>query len=349
MDDWEFCQESLQQVSRTFARPIEMLREPLLQAVTCGYLLCRVADTVEDTASLPLQDKDALFATLLTTIDASTPPETFANAFARSRTGEGADAELCRNLPRVMRVVRELPAPHQQILAQWVGEMTRGMGIYSHRRPREGVVNLLTLSDLERYCYFVAGTVGHMLTSLFAETLSLDAETSDALRTTAEDFGLGLQLVNILKDLTDDWARGWCFVPQTLCAAEDLTPGMLFEPTHRQAAHRAIAPMFARADQALEQAFEYCLSLPHDATDIRLFCLLPLWMAVATLQHARGNDAQLETGTPVKITRAEVEWLIQDCVKRVGDNASLRSGMQDLLAGQWRQAHGATPKQSASA
>src|SRR5262249_44344187 len=47
-DDWAFCKQSLEAVSRTFSKPIAMLPAPLEAAVTCGYLLCRVADTVED-------------------------------------------------------------------------------------------------------------------------------------------------------------------------------------------------------------------------------------------------------------------------------------------------------------
>ena len=57
---------------------------------------------------------------------------------------------------------------------------------------------------------------------------------------------------------------------------------------------------------------------------MRLFCLLPLWMAVRTLVHARGNDAMFVPGQPVKIARAEVEQLIADCMANAQSDEALR-------------------------
>ena len=46
-------------VSRTFALTIPQLPEPLREVVTNAYLLCRIADTIEDDAALtPLQKAD---------------------------------------------------------------------------------------------------------------------------------------------------------------------------------------------------------------------------------------------------------------------------------------------------
>ena len=81
---------------------------------------------------------------------------------------------------------------------------------------------------------------------------------------------------------------------------------------------------------ALDNAFEYCLAIPDTAADVRLFCLMPLWLAVSTLNHAQGNDDQFEFGSPVKISRPEVERLIGDCMNRVNDDSALRDGYTTL-------------------
>mgnify|MGYP000571954385 CR=1 FL=1 len=70
-----------------------------------------------------------------------------------------------------------------------------------------GGENLLSaIPDLERYCYYVAGTVGHLLTDLFVDSIGEDPEgaIAIAMRDHAEGFATGLQLTNILKDVTDD-------------------------------------------------------------------------------------------------------------------------------------------------
>src|ERR1700749_864412 len=45
---FEFCRNMLPKVSRTFALNIPVLPQPLDLVVTVAYLLCRIADTVED-------------------------------------------------------------------------------------------------------------------------------------------------------------------------------------------------------------------------------------------------------------------------------------------------------------
>ena len=101
-------------------------------------------------------------------LERGAPPRGFSEAF-EDIEGEDAELSLARNLPRVMRVFWTLPEAMQAIVSRWVAEMSRGMSLYTHREPGDdGFVALYTPEDLERYCYYVAGTVGHMLTELFS-------------------------------------------------------------------------------------------------------------------------------------------------------------------------------------
>src|SRR4029077_9985787 len=139
------------------------------------------------------------------------PPRGFALAFEEIQ-GSDAELDLARKLPRVMHVFWSLPERMQLVVSRWVAEMARDMSLYTHREPGDdGFVALYTVEDLERYCYYVAGTVGHMLTELFAEAMDgrVDPRTLADMRHNAESFGAGLQLVNILKDVTDDRTRRW--------------------------------------------------------------------------------------------------------------------------------------------
>jgi phytoene/squalene synthetase len=51
--DLAFAREMLPAVSRTFAPAIDILPQGLADSVRLAYLLCRVADTIEDAARLP--------------------------------------------------------------------------------------------------------------------------------------------------------------------------------------------------------------------------------------------------------------------------------------------------------
>jgi len=341
--DWDFCQTALEGVSRSFAQPIAALPPALRVAVTCGYLLCRIADTIEDAPGASASERDAHFDRFIAALDGRAR----ATAFERELHGwPGTDAELqlAAGLARVIRVLDASPPAMAGIVRRWVSEMVGGMRVYAHREPgHDGLRAPLTINDLERYCYFVAGTVGHMLTELFLAHMGPSAAPLERpLRSRAESFGAGLQLVNILKDVTDDRARGWAFVPRELTDLDELTLAGLLDERRRLAAHRSIAPLFDLARAKLDEALEYTLSIPPEHLRIRLFCLLPVFMAARTLMLARGNDDVFTPGHPVKIPRSEVEQLAADCLSLASSDEPLRAAYAAL----WQPTLPARPPRS---
>jgi len=322
--DWDYCEQALIDVSRTFSKPIQLLPQTLRVALTCGYLLCRIVDTVEDHEQLGSQERDALFTSFIAVLDGAQSPENFSARFA-AFADDDPEVRLAQSLPRVMRVFLSQDADTRRSSIAWLSEMANGMRLYC-RRDRPGALTVIhTVSDLERYCYFVAGTVGHLITDLFTNFLgSAGGALEPELRARCESFGIGLQLVNILKDVTDDFARDRCYVPRQLCQSEGFARENLLALEHRAQAHRALVPMFERAGEHLSKAFDYVLSIPAQQAQLRLFCLLPLWMALETLVLAVGNDAVLSVDRPVKITRECVAELIEDCLRHASDDAALR-------------------------
>jgi farnesyl-diphosphate farnesyltransferase len=155
------------------------------------------------------------------------------------------------------------------------------------------------------------------------------------LREHAEAFGIGLQLVNILKDVTDDFECNKSYIPRSLSAAQGLSLPDLFDPAHRRAAHAVVAPIFTRARAHLDRALTYTLAVPEKQDKLRLFCLLPLWMAVRTLMLARGNDDMFTPLRPVKISRQEVAQIIAECTRHARDDAVLRGRYARL----WSEPH----------
>jgi farnesyl-diphosphate farnesyltransferase len=171
-----------------------------------------------------------------------------------------------------------------------------------------------------------------MLTELFAVHMgdALDPRTAAEVRQHSESFGAGLQLVNILKDVTDDRERHWSFVPRAACERVGLGIDNLTDLALRDRAHSAVSPLFELARAKLDRALTYALTIPPDQKGVRLFCLLPLWMAALTLVHARGNDAMFVAGDEVKISRQAVEQVIADCVSHVGDDAALKARYRSI-------------------
>lgn len=303
-----YCSDMLPKVSRTFALCIRLLPADLEHPVLLAYLLCRIADTIEDAADLPGLDKDALLNHLRACLDEEGPDAgPIAARFEEPRTDE---EELANQADVVLREFRRLPSFERSAIRPWVQEMCSGMAGYASQY-RDGSADeprtLDTIDDLERYCYVVAGTVGHLLTDLFGTVrLAVTPRHYAKLKPLATSFGLGLQLTNIIKDVADDKRRGWSFVPQELFDQVGLQPGQLHDPERGSEARAAIRVLIRKASDHLQDALEYCTRLPRSEYRVRLFCLTSLYFAVRTLRLAARDARLLDPTHKVKITRSDV-------------------------------------------
>lgn len=284
--DWTWCEAMLPAVSRTFALCIRFLPDDLRRSVTLSYLLCRVADTVEDAPELAVPDKVALldlFASSLTRRDPDLAP--MARAFAGRRD---ADARLTARAADVMAVFHAQPATVQTVVSPWVAEMCAGMAEFASRvAPADGpsLRGLQRVDELDRYCYFVAGTVGRLVTGLFSvQRPQLDAATIRGLEARAEDFGAGLQLVNILADVARDHERGVSYVPETWCREQETAAHRLLAAEDHERVREVLLRMVERARSRLRAARDYCQLLPHGEHQLRIFCLVPYFLALRTLR-----------------------------------------------------------------
>src|SRR5262245_45182347 len=159
--DRAFCREMLPKVSRTFALCIRFLPANLDYAVLVAYLLCRVADTIEDSVALKPADKDALLAHFRSCLDEGGPDAApLASAFAGS---QAHDEGLAARAEAVLREFRRLPQAQRDAIRPWVKEMCAGMAEFARRGTGDTarMEALASVEDLDRYCYYVAGTVGH--------------------------------------------------------------------------------------------------------------------------------------------------------------------------------------------
>ena len=326
-EDEAFSRRLLPLVSRTFALSIEALPSELRDAVRVSYLLCRVVDSIEDEAGLAPRSRVTLFDRfdgLMADDRSEVPPfEELCRQLALG--GARPERELCQGAGAVFRCFRALPRGQREAIRPHVLEMSRGMREYTARADAEGKLRLRDLADLERYCYFVAGTVGELLTSLFEQQVpGLDEATRRAVRQRAVQFGLGLQFVNILKDVASDYGRGDCYLPTALASEHRLDLERLLEPTERTAALTVLRALTARARVHLEKASEYTALWPAPQGEpVRMFCAVPLALALATLREVeRGEDALRRDREP-KISRARVEAIFTDAKRAVASNAAL--------------------------
>jgi farnesyl-diphosphate farnesyltransferase len=304
-----FCEQILPAVSRTFAISIQLLPGELGRSVLCAYLLCRIADTVEDDQSLPAAEKSRMLEQMIAGFDSEQQSADF-QSVASVLTGDQAHIDLVRRANDVFTLWRDLPPASQAHVRKWVTEMATGMKKIVLEHPRG--VRLRTLDQYQEYCYYVAGTVGFMLTDLWhAHSGAVNARVYETLRKDARAFGEALQTVNILKDVAVDAEKeNSIYVPEELLRAHGSSHATILDPKYETANHAAIASLITLAWKNLDDARDYLLHVPRRALAVRLFCILPLLYAYATLRELTGSRAMLKPGGNVKISRREVRALM---------------------------------------
>lgn len=325
--DHAFCVRLLPKVSRTFALSIGALPASLREAVRISYLLCRIVDSIEDEAKVSAEDREGLFDAFDRLMgDDRAAPEAF-EMLSRS-TDLGSDAayrELCCGAGAVFRAFRALPEIQREAIRPNVVEMSRGMREFARRADLKGQLRLADMRELERYCYFVAGTVGQLLTALFEQAVpDMDEERRAGIRSRAVSFGLGLQLVNIVKDVHADLERGDCYLPQDLAERSGVPLESLLDPTYRPKALSMVRTLCGEARQHLERAQEYTLSWPvPQGASVRLFCTVPLVLALATLREVEEGSDALRPGVTPRVSRSMVGGVLREARAAVTDNGAL--------------------------
>ena len=313
----------LPRVSRTFALGVKLLPSKLELPVRIGYLLCRIADTVEDDLALDPLRKAELLDAFLACFDDAMAADAYGE-FIRELTANGDYIDLVATTGEVFALYRTLDRTTQAILKHWIREMATGMRRFVLEHP-EGI-RISSVSEYHRYCYYVAGTVGHLLTELWHHhSSSIDARVHARLLEDCEAFGEALQTVNILKDIPWDVEReNAVYVPSDLLAAAGSEHAAILHDDRRPANRTAIAPLIRLANDDLERALRYIENLPLSALRVRLFCALPTLFAIATMREIERTDAMLVAGGSVKISRAEVKALIVASSTSTLTNRSLR-------------------------
>jgi farnesyl-diphosphate farnesyltransferase len=302
--DEVYQDEILPHVSRTFALTIPQLPSGLCTAVTTAYLLCRIADTIEDEPAL-------------------SPPETlgFLQRFSAVLSGQGdakllardieqrlsdrtlpTERDLVSNMERVLGVMSRLNEPQRAAIRRCVQLMCSGMPRFQFSASLKGLAHS---TDLDDYCYYVAGVVGEMLTDLFCDYSPEIARRRAELSAIAASFAQGLQMTNILKDVWEDRSRGVCWLPQDVFTRHEVDLAEVSSEPFDPRFGAGFRELIGVAHAHLRNALDYTLLIPSKETGIRRFCLWAIGLAVLTLRKIEHNP-RFTAGVQVKVTRSAV-------------------------------------------
>ena len=303
--DEVYQDQILPHVSRTFALTIPQLPVGLRTAVTNAYLLCRIADTIEDEPALSPAEVLAFLQRFSAVLAGRGAPGPLAREIALRLSDRtlAAERELVSNMERVIRVMARFNEPQRAAIQRCVELMCFGMPRFQFTASLNG---LAASSDLDDYCYYVAGVVGEMLTELFCDYSPEIARHRPALSALAASFAQ--------RGADDEYPQGRVGGPQPrrlLAATGCICPP--WSCTLAQVSSEPFDPRFGAglrelvgvAHAHLRNALDYTLLIPSHESGIRRFCLWAIGLAVLTLRKIERNP-RFTAGAEVKVSRSAV-------------------------------------------
>lgn len=287
----------LRSVSRSFYLSIRILPAPLREPIGLGYLLARASDTIADSPDAPAATRRqhlAAFGTMVNGGDRAGLPELIATI----RSDHAGEGTLLTQIGACLDWLAAMEPADRALIQKLLATIVDGQDLDLARFGDGGELAALeTAQELEEYTYLVAGCVGEFWTDICLRHLPRYSTLPDTrLRELGVEFGKGLQLVNILRDLPADLRQGRCYLP----AEEIPAAQVIAEPT-------CARPVFARwrqrAETLLGSGQTYLKSLRY--TRVRIACFLPWDLGRETLKLLDAHPP-LETAVRVKVPRRTV-------------------------------------------
>ena len=308
----------LKQVSRSFYLTLAVLPGCVAKQVGLAYLFARAADTIADAGRIDRSTRAELLGQLkFQFVQQACDYEDIRSiqTMTASQQEHPGERTLLEHLDRCFLVYENLSPGDRAKIRHVLPILISGMEMDLDHFPGESEADLTalpSLEDLDDYTYRIAGCVGEFWTNIMYAHLPRIRRTWDreAKIRTGIRFGKGLQLTNILKDLSTDLRRGRCYIPVELLAPAGLEPRDLLDTRTMAGFSPILHSLVQTALAHLDHGWLYATSIPRRDLRLRLACMWPILIALKTLHLLTTCDNLLDPARKLKISRMEVYRII---------------------------------------
>jgi farnesyl-diphosphate farnesyltransferase len=299
----------LRSVSRSFYLSIRFLPPQLRGPIALAYLLARTTDTVADTTRIPGTVRMETLKMLSDGIQGKASREVVINQVALfvPLQENAAERTLLDSLPDGLEWLKQIGGADRDDIRAVLEKITHGQILDLHRFNNPAQVRTLqTAADLDEYTYLVAGCVGEFWTRLcFRHLRDFASLIPDEMLALGRRYGMGLQLINVLRDAGADLRAGRCYFPEDelgrvgLTAAQILSESDRFQPIYQR--------WMEKAQDGLKCGMQYSCAIRNRR--VRAATALPALIGARTLTLLRNAGASALHQT-IKVSRREVRGMI---------------------------------------
>ena len=318
----------LRQVSRSFYLSIFLLPKKLRDPVSLGYLLARASDTIADTAELQIELRAEKLRLLARGIQGAVGSAIvdLSVSVARLQKNESERA-LIETLPACLGWLDRSDVFDREEVRGVLEKINRGQILDLERfRDPKHVVALETAAELDEYTYLVAGSAGEFWTRLcFHHLRKFSPRDEREMLALGKRYGMGLQLINILRDAGADLRAGRCYFPNDELAAAAMEPAQIIrEPQRFLGIYRKWRE---KAEQGIKAGIEYSREIR--SRRIRIATALPALIGARTLALLRDAGGTV-LHRHIKVSRKEVRAIVTSLTSSLASRARIDSLYRDL-------------------
>jgi farnesyl-diphosphate farnesyltransferase len=303
----------LRSVSRSFYLSIRLLPAQLRGPIALAYLLARTTDTVADTTGISVTVRTETLKMLSNGIQGRVSREVVVNLIASfvPLQENAAERRLLRSLPDCLEWLEHVEAADRNDIRIVLEKITCGQMLDLERfdNPTE-IRALQAAADLDEYTYLVAGCVGEFWTRLcFRHIRDFASLSEDEMLALGKRYGMGLQLINVLRDAGSDLRAGRCYFPEEELSAADLPAAqILSEPERFQSIYERWTE---KAQDELECGIQYSHAIRNRR--LRAATVLPALIGARTLVLLR-DAGTMALQRKIKVRRDHVRRMILSLV-----------------------------------
>jgi farnesyl-diphosphate farnesyltransferase len=314
----------LRSVSRSFYLSIRFLPRQLREPIALAYLLARTTDTVADTARIPGTVRMEALKMFSDGILGKASRKMVVNQVASFVPLQENTAErtLLDSLSDCLEWLEQVERADRDDIRAVLEKITHGQMLDLHRFNDTTKVRALeTAADLDEYTYLVAGCVGEFWTRLcFRHLQNFASLIQDEMLALGRRYGMGLQLINVLRDAGPDLRAGRCYFPNDELVAIGLSAAQILSKSDR------LQPIYQRwmdkAQDGLACGMQYSRAIRNRR--VRAATVLPALIGARTLALLRQAGASALHQT-IKVPRREVRAMILSLVVHLASRSRIDS------------------------
>ncbi len=309
----ELLHEILKQVSRSFYLTLNVLPGNVRDQMGLSYLFARAADTIADSDLIDRDRRAQYLGDFRRQFDSDSIDDSVTGALQAALVPlqqDSAERILLQRLGDCFAVYREFSAEDRRRIRALMKTLPNGMAMdLAHFAGGSAATPAAfeSMKELDEYIYYVAGCVGEFWTKMVcAHRPALAGWDVEKMSAVGVEFGKGLQLTNILKDLARDLQRGRCYVPMVLLRDAGLSPRDLLSADNLPRFRPVLLQLVRLAVGYLDQGWTYTMAIPRHEIRQRLACMWPILLAGETLKRVAASHDLLDASINIKAPRSVV-------------------------------------------